>query len=832
MCEKYPEDILSALSSPAPDEEITEKQPLKVGIADLALDFPIGVSMAGFGNRGGTSNPYRQSLGGSDSMFDRPRAKAFVFDNGLKRIIILKTPMGWSTDYLATQVAWNIYQARGENYLNRIIFSAPHSHSLPGRYWSLLPGSSTGILGHGEFSPEMFHRIANTLTQTVMAALDDLQPARFGYAILDPMDIENHVHEDRRHEDTYPIDDSLVVFRIDDMQGNPRAVLVNMALHGTIFSEEPTITQDAPGGVEIIAQENLQKETGLPIKVAFISGNSGDVTPSTTGSDTSDGWRWVQEVGHRTWPMIKELFDELEGKTSSDIDLDIANRRVPVSREKLSYGDEEFYNQIRSLPCEEDKECSTGNECIQGFCSDVYHFGALMCVQDSDEDPQTQHQDGRLGCLMSVGTISMGIPIPQFHKNRLTIASLGGLGIATISGEPTGHYGRTIADYMEQSGFDDATIFAYSQDHHFYLLSSDNWLQGGYAPSLGIWGWREGDYYAEKTIEMIDQFTTSSGGFVDNAGIKPTWFDNGCTSDQDCPLDPKRNQMICSAAGYCIVAPTISDNPGAIIKDVPAVVQRTERVGLIFSGGHPGVDLPKMTLQRLNTSEFIDHTNAAGQPYQDDGFNTMLWYRGDYKTDHTWEVGWEEAIDYPTGQYRIKIEGHYYDGSQTQEYELYSSAFELMANQELLILNLQLQQDSISGFSAYPPPPTNDDGQTPFGTLKPLGVLRHTVDNAPTMPWPLAIDESTTITVSIQPTSSGEIVIEDMTLASIENTTYEYISSRDAEGLETKATLDIKATSFAQNIDPPIEPGSYTITIEILDAWENRGQLVQEIVLE
>ncbi len=552
FCEPYPEDVHDALTAPPPDQGRTERTALRVGIGDVPLDFPIGVSMAGFGGRRGPHNPYRKTLGGSDSVWDKPRVKAFVFDNGLRRIALVRTATCWTTDYMASHAAWRLFVATGDNYLDRLVLSANHSHSYPARFSYWLPHKSFGVMGHGDFSREIFERQTEAIADAVLAAIEDLQPARFGYTFVDPMDPEHGVHHDRRGNDQDPMDDSLVVMRIDDADGNPRAVLFDFALHGT-FSGDTTVTGDAPGAVEIIAERNLQELTGLPVKACFLSGNSGDVAP-TGGVTGLDNWRQIQQVGHRAWPIIQAQFEALEGLTTSDVELDIANRRVPINRQVLGYGPGVFVDD-------------DGQEFL---------FGAFQCVSSGDHDPETMYEDGALGCIFSAEMLSDGLPVPQFCKARLSVLRIGDLGLVTSPGESLGVYGRDVARALLDEGFAHAGVLGYSQDHHFYLMHADNWLQGGYEPSMVIWGWAEADYFLQMSHEMIHEFATS-GGYTDDAGMMPSWF----TPDDD------------------TVPPTATDpsDAGEVLLDAPAAVERISRVILQWTGGHPGVHRPVQPLR-------------------------------------------------------------------------------------------------------------------------------------------------------------------------------------------------------------------------------------------
>ncbi|MBN2495017.1 MAG: neutral/alkaline non-lysosomal ceramidase N-terminal domain-containing protein [Deltaproteobacteria bacterium] len=789
FCELLPDSVLEAFLAPDVDAERTQRQTLQMGIGDVPLDFPVGVSMAGFGARLGPRTPYRKTLGGSDSMWDRPRVKAFVFDDGLKRIALVRTATSWSTDFMLSHAAWRIYQATGDNYLNRLVLSANHSHSYPGRYSFWVPRVQMGVLGHGDFSMEIFGRHTQAIADAVLMAIEDLKPARFAYSQVEAMDPEGWIHHDRREADGKPMDDSLYVLRVDDAEGNPRAVLFDFALHGT-HSDTTTVTGDAPGAVEILAEQRLQEMTGLPVVAAFLSGCSGDVSPAGDGTGLDD-WRKIQEVGEQAWPLILAEFERLEGQTSEQVAIDIANLRAPVSREFLGYGPGEFIDDH-------------GVE---------FHFGAFQCVGSCDEDPATMYEDGALDCIFSLEMLSGGVPVPSFCKAHFTALRFGRLGLVTLPGEPLGVYGRDAAQALLEAAddLDHVAVLGYSQDHHLYLMHADNWLQGCYEPSMGIWGWREGDYYLEKSAELSARFA-AEGGFTDDAGLMPSWYEY-----LDDTVPPTR---------------TDPEEVGSLLQDTPASIERLQQIAIIWTGGHPGVDLPRMTLERETGGDWEKVRNAAGVVYSDNGHSTMLWYLGDYDLDHSWKLAWEEHIDFPTGRYRIHIDGHFFDGAGVQPYSLDSAPFDLLPSSRMPIAGVVLDASQLSGAVLYPAGPTNDDGQSAFDGLAARGFLRHTAEAPPQMPWPVPADGSVTVTARIQPPSGEPVDCDAMSAAARVRVDYTYVNARDGQGGESQAVHNLAATGFEGAHGAYAGPGLYSLEISAADPHGNTGSARVELELD
>ncbi|RME19122.1 MAG: hypothetical protein D6806_18860, partial [Deltaproteobacteria bacterium] len=451
-------------------------------------------------------------------------------------------------------------------------------------------------------------------------------------------------------------------------------------------------------------------------------------------------------------------------------------------------------------------------------------------VAGSDEDPQTKYEDGHLGCIFSAQTLSKGRPIPQFGKARLTVLKIGSLGMITVPGEPLSQFGRDLVNQAKAKGLEDATILGYSQDHHLYIMHADNWLQGGYEPSMGIWGWKEGDYYFEKSLELVD-WLLERGTVSDDAGLKPTFFQFPCSSDADCGDDPEGNPMICGDEGFCMVAPTATEGGPAVLQDIESPVERISMAVFKWQGGHPGVDLPRMTLQRQDGDNWVDVTNAAGAIYDDSGFETILYYRGNYEDDHTWELRWEERYDFPAGTYRIHVEGRYFDGASVVPYELDSSSFQFRPCSRLIVAGLSMDGTNVSASVLYPPGPTTDDGHSPFEKLEAVGVLRHSGDVPETLPWPPPADASLTATVTITPPGGQPVQLGPVPVNGSGSIDYTYVASRDSQGNETTSSRTLPAATFAVQHGLAGGPGTYTVEVTATDAFGNTGSTTAQIQL-
>lgn len=665
VCKPYPVSFTGELPGGG------ARQPLQVGIGVTWLNFPVGVSMAGFGARAGKRTPYQEALGGSDSWFDRPDVRAIVFDDGAELLVFLRLPMGWTTDFMVAETARKVLDQTGLNLIDHILTNATHSHSQPARFWHLVRGLYFGSFGYDEFQWEILDRLTSSFADAIILALEDRQPARFGYTVLEDWDPDNKIYRDRRGENNRlpgyeGKDDLMTLMRIDDMNGQPRAVLTHFGMHGTHFNST-TLTNDAPGGVEVVLTQKLHAKYGRDVLGVYVQGNGGDVSPAGDDLD-HDELEIIQLIGERTWAKIEPALDGIV--TESDVAVKIFSGRVPMNHDVL-YGPGEFYD--------------TNVEC-EG-AADYFRYGAFQCVGGGDdEDPETKYEDGRLGCVFAVECLTDGYPIPQIQKTRLSVAQLGSLGIASMPGEPLSTFGRRLSARVTEavSDIDHTIVSGYSQDHQFYLMLEDDWFQGGYEPSFGLWGFKMAPYLADKSVEIARELNKpASERFFDNGFLKPMYW----------PLTE-------SDKTYVGFTETEGD-PSEVFEDVPARVERLQVLSLQWAGGHPGVDQPHIVLERETESGFELVQTPGGWPYDDRGFEMFVRYEGTCNRRnceaHKWRVNWEDGRDFPLGRYRLKAEGHAFKNGQTVPYAATSRVFELVPSESLRVYGLERRDASVVG---------------------------------------------------------------------------------------------------------------------------------------
>ncbi|MCC7382348.1 MAG: hypothetical protein IT384_10985 [Deltaproteobacteria bacterium] len=805
VCTRYEPQFL------APTPSGNTKKPLEVGLGRVDLDFPVGVSLAAFGARQGPNTPYQASLGGSNGWFDRPDVRAIAFDDGEELFVLLRIPMGWSTDEMATATALKVQERTGLNLANRILSSASHSHSAPARFWHLAVGLNLGLFGYDEFSYEIFDRLTSSFADAVVMALESRAPARFGWTLINDFDPDEVIHQDRRpRNDGLSVvqrDDRLFVLRIDDAGGEPIAVVANLGIHGTVFGQKnPMITGDAPGGIEVELTRLASAKYGRQVLGVFVQGNAGDIRPSGSPFGHSD-LELLQRIGRLTWERIEPALESIE--TTNEVKVDIMTGRIPLGHSVL-YGEGSFWD--KNVVCED-----TPN---------YFRYGAFKCVDGylEDEDAATKFSDGDLKCVFGLECLSGGYGVPQFQKTVLTVARLGDLLLPSMPGEPLSSFGLDVAARTTAvvPGIREALVVGYSQDHHFYLALEEDWLQGGYEPSMDIWGYRMAPYFADKSVELARELAKPAA--------ERSW-DNGNLKPMSWPL---------TDADRARVPPTeTTGDPAGVKTDVPERVERLELVTFAWSGGHPGVDQPHITLEREQGGSFVAAQHPGGWRYDDSTFEMRVHYDGRCTKrncdEHAWRVEWEDLRDFPLGRYRLRAEGRAFKGGSVVPYTAYSRAFEITPSTKLEVFGLEAAGDGVDG-RVVDPRRVRFEPDGDRQVAKPIGHLLRSMVVPAELGTPLAVGTALELRGTVRAPGGAETPISGASsVSAMSDEPRQVVASLDSSGHALMQATGPVATSRFHFALPAIASGpagSYLVRLTVTDALGNLGTVTATVSKE
>ncbi|MCA9705945.1 MAG: hypothetical protein KDK70_08870, partial [Myxococcales bacterium] len=654
-----PVTTTTGVDTTADDGPTTTGEPpwegMQAGVAVRYLDRPVGISMAGYGGRlGGTATPWSGIFFGSRGFYALPTIKAMVLESGGERLVLLKTPLMSGESGVTDALAAKMIDRHGIDLTGRIILTATHSHHVHGRYWRL--PDIFGAVGADTADEELIDLLATELSDAVMEAIDGMGPAQWGWSYVEGWDPDDRVHRDRRSVNNfaYGKDPRMTLLAVRRPGGEPLAAIVNFGMHGILLdSDNELLTEDAPGGLEMVFEEQFFAAHGQPILGMFVQAGGGDSSPAG-GFLGHDDIARAEIIGHEASPSILELYDGLEWR--DDAPIDVHSQRIDLTYEFFGYDrSDEFMGAPLGIPL-----------------PIPYTWGGWQCgspAAPDDTDPATS-MEGELKECIPVNVMLFGdVPHAEIHQTYLTTARLDELFLVTVPGEPTFsvmNYLRQQIDLRSTPGTPAAVMgIGYSQDHLLYFTHPDDWFQGGYETEMSLWGPYAGRTLIDTQVSVVDQMLEG----------------------QDMPPFVEQSPTLASPGGFTPRGYEVSNNAGALLQDVTTDMLRTEVVRLRFGGGDPTLGAPRVVVQvDPGNGTFEDVPSPSGWPgaaLDNSRYHMITHYdpnpapNGNVAASrsHEWYVDWEIPAELPAGIYRLVARGPMWDGASLTDYEVESSPF-------------------------------------------------------------------------------------------------------------------------------------------------------------
>ncbi len=664
-----------------------QSAPLQAGFSNVLMHFPIGLSLGGYGSRAAINDGrYVDALAASHGKMHGLHAGGVALDDGQRQLLFLRAPIIFPSMAVHEAVSRNLQQETGHDWRSSLVISGSHTHSGPARFWQLpdpndILGDGMGLFGIDEYHEESYRWLVESLTEAAMEALDDLAPAKMGWEVVESFDVDDVISSDRRGE-TPPFDDNRVLLmRIDDPDDNPRGVLVSFGTHGTVHSGSYA-NNDVMVGIEKQLEYTLGDRYARHVPVYYFNQNGGSMSPR----GRSNGHRHTQRFENLGVHLVDRTFDAITSmETTEQWSFSGHTHRFSIVHEHLDYGEREF---------------------------DDYPFGALMCGSETSEDFADHSDPNDYGCAIGLHHMLAHRPATILAKSQISAFELNDLTLVTMPGELTMPLGwqvqRELRDSFDIDPFNSFT-WGYAQDHLLYLLPTNlrgelppfpgistpkapdeypnyafSYLQGGYETQMSPWGHNLGDFLVDRAVEAV--------------GLMK--------GEIDAPAHPAPYPDQFSSRGHepFAVDATDSAEVGTIVEQPPAVVERRQFVEFAWLGGDPGAEMPqapRATLQRLEEGEFQTVQLDNYLPYDNREFVMLTRLReGDGDDQYEWVIYWEELVDFPTGSYRFRIDGHHLDADIDERvpYEAVTESFELVPSTELMIGELAVADENTIAF--------------------------------------------------------------------------------------------------------------------------------------
>jgi neutral ceramidase len=720
-CTFQPSPAQATKPAPAPGA-------IRAGIGSAVLSLPIGVPFGGYTERSqalGSDRPvdsrafrwakdFLPSLG----VYDAPRVEALALEVGGERWVLVRMD---AVLILAPAIyAVEDAVAPDGSMRGRITISASHSHSAwagwQPTYW-LLPGVDKP-------RKDLFDRVVATIASAVNQALASLAPAKLGFAVdsaFDPTDIVSH---DRRPENNAILgpdgntagknkDPYVWALRVDHADGTPMAAMIDLAIHGTVGDDPNEIaTTDAPGAIA----RALSAKLGYP--VMHLQGVTGDIAPSgpTGRTNCPDNPHCLdiprlEALGAHATSMVAPLIQGIH--TDAQAVMEVVSRPSYVGHAGIvhrSSGTTLYYTPATEDYIPDGKILDSKGWAISPIDEFDAPAGAGLCGNAMKGSISAIPGDRGVGVYNSCLSISRGGPIvfgifdmptvqlPLCDSVRMTTTAVRFSGLSSgawlvlaAPGEPT----APISSYLRgqsPAGRDHTLIMGYS-DYGGYMLSTEDWLAGGYETSVNIWGPMQG--------EMV------MAGLLESAAI--AW-----TPQIEDPQAGATRSVNWTWPGDSPVTVTTTTDHGTLAtptgmfwldtKDPttpvqpPATVPRGVGVARFsWYGGDPAVDFPEVVLEVSQGLGFVPVKDARGNSSSSYEGAMVVTYLPDpisaaTPAHHIYSATWQAVppdpfslsslagpFSLPLGTYRLHAHGKAQSSTGVVSYDIASASFQVVA---------------------------------------------------------------------------------------------------------------------------------------------------------
>ena len=96
-----------------PHKDGDQKTGLRASFVEGDLDYPMTTTTAGFGLRKGPSAPYAHGMGASTGARDRLNIKVLTLDNGAARVVFVRIPNCFPTDFMVSTIKSKVVEMGG-----------------------------------------------------------------------------------------------------------------------------------------------------------------------------------------------------------------------------------------------------------------------------------------------------------------------------------------------------------------------------------------------------------------------------------------------------------------------------------------------------------------------------------------------------------------------------------------------------------------------------------------------------------------------------------------------------------------------------------------------
>jgi neutral ceramidase len=711
--------------------------PPVAGVAEGILDLPVGGPMGGYSSRcgylGGDSaqdrrqSPYTVNWAESTGIQTRQLVKVIWLENGDDHLVLAKADIIYSYDGLVNGITADLEAATGLDLKGKVVLASSHTHHGIANY----SDQYHFYLGGDLYNEEVYQRFKKSTVDVALEAYESREAVALGTAWSKDWDAADRVYRDRRGENRelsiqgwddvapgYGKDPYLHILRIDRIDGTPMAMAVTFGMHGTAEDgDNPMITTDSTGGFEAGIEEAFSSK----VLVMHLQGGGGDASPAGSDSD----YARLESIGEYARPLILEVYDRI-AVSPDPISMETASRHITQDRDKIHVSRnglvDWYYAPYVEGQLPDNIIYADNGDLLSPFDEFNTQYGGAFCGSDvplipgfsigAEVYPYTGCVDVEAITAVLKGIFALDhvpLPMPESLEAGTTATRIGPLMTLNVDGtvtsqdlvigfipaEPTAMYTeqwrRRVRDEI---GDEMALMVGYAQDHEGYFLIPEDWLVGGYEPEINIWGPLQGEHVMEGVLAYVDSVLGTDvhepeDPFDDWPGtvypVKPL-------PESEPDINPEAGSLVTVVSEDFWLPLDL-----ALDLDIPAQVERVD--GLIqfaWYGGDPGVDTPRVVLEREESGDWVEVTSRSGRPITDTMADILLAWTPDPLRPwqdpqlHQWWAAWQavghvnDRAGFPVGTYRLRVDGETYVGGSTtwpwatEPYSVISDTFEIV----------------------------------------------------------------------------------------------------------------------------------------------------------
>jgi neutral ceramidase len=673
---------------------------IRVGVAMRRIDAPIGSALGGNTSRAilfegqGAIDARDVRLSGSFTpsvgIETVPHAKAIAITAGDETMVLLRTDLIFADDTITHEVTERL----GPELAGKVLWTNSHSHTAPGSFSADLKFQ----VGAGPVRARVRAAVIDALVGAAEDALAARAPARIGIATDEDFDPEHHVSYDRRPENDdlfggeARADRRLAVIRIDRADGTPLAIVPIFGVHSAILDDDVSVfSTDASGAFDHAIEEQFDRE----VLVMHVQGAAGDVLGESHGhldfADDEPRWDFArnEECARFATAEIMDAWTRAGADMQDELAMEMVTRSVAMGPDWETFTVREgalaYAPWDGRTPCDREIFGADGMTILSPIDEFNAPGGASLCGDDADPQlvvarlPNTEglYPYGTCASIPRVTRVlgpaldfDFGPASPICEGTRTTVGAwrLGDYMFAIAPGEPVTQWRDAV---VARSPFpvERTFLIGYALGHNGYILTPEDWLRGGFEPTINSWGPLEGEYLGERIVELMalaatDAREDAAAGGADRV-VPPSFTDTGVPDPDPAPRAGEIPASVPTEVWMRRGVHPASGQPSATIERVTGVAR------FVWIGEDPLSGTPRVRLEREVGGSFEPVRRRSGREVEDLDFLVVwtpvpLLQTGDPRT-HYWALEWqavgvehgalEDRAGLPLGRYRFHVEG-------------------------------------------------------------------------------------------------------------------------------------------------------------------------------